>query len=91
MTEDLLTSISPIRIRNALFIAECRQMGLKASEYFLNKTLLNARKNKLLTGLHSVKTSINYEDFAFACQFAATELKYKIGVSIDDIVPAIRL
>jgi site-specific DNA-methyltransferase (adenine-specific) len=72
--------------RNALFIAKCRQLGLKASEYVLNKTLLNARKNKLLTGLESVRTSIDYEDIAFACEFAATELKYKIGVSIDDIV-----
>src|SRR5438552_7978503 len=61
-------------------------MGLKVSDYALNKTLLNARKNKVLTGLHSVKTSIDYEEFAFACEFAATELKYKIGVSIDDIV-----
>ncbi len=72
--------------RNALFIAKCRQMGLKASEYVLNKTLLNARKNRLLAGLHSVRTSVDYEDFAFACEFAATELKYKTGVSIDDIV-----
>jgi len=72
--------------RNALFLAKCRHAGLKVSDYVLNKTLLNARKNRLLTGLHSVKTSIDYEDFAFACEFAATELKYKIGVSIDDIV-----
>jgi hypothetical protein len=72
--------------RNALFLAKCRHLGLKVSDYILNKTLLNARKNKLLTGLHSVKTSIDYEDFAFACEFAATELRYKIGVSIDDIV-----
>ena len=73
-------------IRNALFLAKCRRLGLKVSDYILNKTLLNARKNRLLTGLHSVKTSIDYEDFAFACEFAATELKYKLGVSIDDIV-----
>ena len=72
--------------RNALFLAKCRQLELKVSDYILNKTLLNARKNKLLTGLHSVKTSIDYEDIAFACEFAATELRYKIGVSIDDIV-----
>ena len=72
--------------RNNIFLAKCRQLGLKVSDYVLNKTLLNARKNKLLTGLNSVRTSIDYEDFAFACEFAATELKYKFGVSIDDIV-----
>jgi hypothetical protein len=72
--------------RNSLFLGKCRQLGLKVSDYILNKTLLNARKNKLLTGLGSIRTSIDYEDIAFACEFAATELKYKLGVSIDDIV-----
>lgn len=73
--------------RNAEFIANCRQHGLGVSDYILNKSLLNARKNKLLPGLKSQRTPIDdYEDFAFACEFAATELKYKRGASIDDIL-----
>lgn len=80
--------------RNALFLAKCRQLGLKVSEYILNKTLLNARKSRLLTGLKSERTSIKYfEDIEFACEFAASELRYKLGVSIDDIIcdPAVAL
>lgn len=72
--------------RNALFLKRCHELSLNASAYTLNKTLMNARKNGHLPKLGSVKTSIDYEDFAFACEFAATELKYKIGVSIDDII-----
>jgi hypothetical protein len=72
--------------RNALFLAKCRELGLTCSDYLLNKTLLTARKNRLLRGLRSVRTPSRHEDYAFACEFAATELKYKTGASIDDIV-----
>ncbi len=73
--------------RNAQFIAKCRELGLQCSDYLINKRLMNARKDGLLPGLRSAKTrSGNYEDYAFACEFAATELKYKIGASIDDII-----
>lgn len=73
--------------RNLAFIAKCRELAdLQASEYTLNKALFYARKKGYLKGLNSRKTSINYEDFAFASEFAATELKYKTGASIDDIL-----
>jgi len=39
-----------------------------------------------LKGLHSVRTSFNYEEYAFASEFAATELKYLTGASIDEIL-----
>src|SRR5262249_37236561 len=72
--------------RNALFLAKCREFGLTCSDYLLNKTLMYARKKSLLPKLKSVKTIIPYEEYAFACEFAATELKYKTGASIDDII-----
>ncbi len=72
--------------RNEVFLASCRRFGIEASDCRINKTLLNARKNKLLSGLKSEKTSIEYGEFAFASEFAATQLRYKTGASIDDIV-----
>jgi hypothetical protein len=72
--------------RNAFFRAKCRELGLQCSDYLLNKTLMNVRRKRLLSGLRSVITSVPYEDYAFACEFAATELKYKTGASIDDII-----
>jgi hypothetical protein len=72
--------------RNKLFIAACRELKLDAGAYRLNKTLMNARKASLLKGLKSKRVFSRYEDFAFACEFAGTELKYKRGATIDDIV-----
>lgn len=72
--------------RNARFLAKCRQIGLRGSDYKINKTLFNARKSGLLRNLKSKKTSIDYSDFAFASEFAATELRYRNGASIDDIL-----
>ena len=72
--------------KNAIFLRRCRKLGVKASDYTINTTLYNARKNRLLTGLNSERTSSHHESFAFACEFAATELRYTKGVSIDDII-----
>jgi hypothetical protein len=72
--------------RNLLFLEKCREFGLTVSDYTLNKTLFYARKNNYLKGLKLVRTSFNYEDYAFACEFAATELKYRRGATTDDIL-----
>lgn len=72
--------------RNEVFLALCRRFGIKASDYRINKTLFNARKNKLLAGLKSERTSIDYSEVAFASEFAATQLRYKSGASVDDIL-----
>src|SRR5690349_11485484 len=34
--------------RNEVFLALCRQFGIEASDYVINKKLFNARKNRLL-------------------------------------------
>ena len=72
--------------RNKVFLDKCRELGLRASDYVLNKQLFNARKNNLLPNLNSARTHIPIEEFAFASEFAATELRYREGASIDDIV-----
>jgi hypothetical protein len=72
--------------RNAQFLEKCREIGIQFSDYAINKMLLYARKNNYLPGLKSVKTSFDYEDYAFASEFAATELKYRTGATIDDIL-----
>jgi hypothetical protein len=72
--------------RNAAFLAKCRAAGLEASPYVLNKSLMSARKNGMLPDLKSLKTSIDYDEFAFAVEFAARDLDYRRGASIDDII-----
>lgn len=72
--------------RNHRFIQRCRELHINASEYEINKALLNARKASLLKGLHSEPTRINHDDYAFASEFAATEIRYRTGASVDDII-----
>jgi site-specific DNA-methyltransferase (adenine-specific) len=45
-----------------------------------------ARTNNHLPDLHSARTSFDCEEYAFASEFAATELKYRTGASSDDIL-----
>ena len=72
--------------RNREFLKKCRDLGAEASDYSLNKALLNARKGRKLSGLDSVRTHLEFEEYAFACELAAIELHYRIGASIDDII-----
>src|SRR5262245_61910470 len=72
--------------KNAEFLRACRRLGVTASVFKINKTLSNARKNRLLKGLKSKKTIVDYKDFAFASEFAATQLRYRHGATIDDIL-----
>lgn len=72
--------------RNQRFLCRCRDLGEVASDYAVNKTLLNARKNNLLKNLNSIRTTFNHEEYVFASEFAATELRYRTGASIDDII-----
>ena len=72
--------------RNSKFLEKCRELGVTASDYAINKALLYARKTGKLRGLKSRKTSLNYETYAFACEFAATELRYETGASVDELL-----
>ncbi len=72
--------------RNRRFIQRCRELDIMASEYEINKALLNARKVGLLKGLHSEPTRLNHDEYAFASEFAATEIRYRTGASVDDIL-----
>jgi hypothetical protein len=72
--------------RNSTFLNRCRKCGIKASDYKINKSLYNARKDGYLRNLKSIKTTVKYGAFAFASEFAATDLRYTEGSSIDDIL-----
>jgi site-specific DNA-methyltransferase (adenine-specific) len=72
--------------RNRVFLNFCRDFGVKGADFEINKALLNARKSGNLSGLKSKPFSISYGGFAFASEFAATQLRYKTGRSIDDIL-----
>lgn len=72
--------------RNKRFLSKCRQLGIQGSDYAINKKLLYARKLGHLRKLRSVKTSFDSEDYAFASEYAATELRYETRSSIDDIL-----
>lgn len=72
--------------RNRRFLDRCGELGERASEYAINKTLLNARKANLLKNLNSKPTRFDHEQYVFASEFAATELRYRTGASIDDII-----
>lgn len=72
--------------RNKRFIDRCRALGERASDYTLNKALLNARKANRLKDLNSKPLRWNHERYVFASEFAATELRYRTGATVDDII-----
>ena len=47
------------------------------SAYTINKTLFYMRKNNLLKRLNSIKTSFNYDSYAFASEFAANRIEVR--------------
>ena len=69
-----------------MFLRKCREIGIEGTDTQINKALLNARKNKKLPDLGSKRYSVPYSEFAFASEFAATQLRYKTGASIDDVL-----
>lgn len=73
-------------VRNGRFLERCRQLGACSSEYALNKALLNARKANRLKNLQSRPLRLNHERYVFASEFAATELRYRTGATVDDII-----
>lgn len=72
--------------RNRQFLKRCRDLGEQASDYVINKALLNARKANLLKGLNSQRTTFDHSEYVFASECAATELRYRTGASVDDII-----
>ncbi len=75
---------------NAEFIRRCRELGLQQTPEPLNRTLLNARKRKLLTGCgRSRRTSFaNEDEYQFAAEIAGRYLERRDGTTVDRIICA---
>ena len=60
--------------RNAVFVESCWRLGAKASQYDLNRCLINGRKAKLIGKVDGVRAyQVRREDmdrYLFACEFA---------------------
>jgi len=77
------------------FTQRCRQLGLEASDAFLNRRLINIRKNIRRYEKHgiSIAPATKREphpsivpQYAHVIEFALVRLRYRYGASIDDIL-----
>jgi hypothetical protein len=78
-----------------VFADRCRQLGLDASDAFLNRRLINIRKNIRRYEKHGISISPATKcdthpsivpQYAHAIEFALVRLRYRYGASIDDIL-----
>jgi hypothetical protein len=77
------------------FAQRCRQLGLEASDAFLNRRLMHIRKSirRYAERGISISPATKREphksivpQYAHVIEFALTRLRYRYGVSIDDIL-----
>jgi site-specific DNA-methyltransferase (adenine-specific) len=77
------------------FARRCRELGLQASDAFLNRRLLSIRKNIKRYNKHgiTIKPSTKSQSHpsivpqsAHVIEFALVRLRYRYGASIDDIL-----
>ncbi len=77
------------------FAQRCRQLGLEASEAFLNRRLINIRKNIRRYEQHGITIAPATKkethpsivpQYAHIIEFALVRLRYRYGASIDDIL-----
>lgn len=77
------------------FAQRCRRLGLKASDAFLNRRLINIRKNIRRYEQHGITIAPATKSethpsivpqYAHVIEFALVRLRYRYGASIDDIL-----
>jgi predicted HicB family RNase H-like nuclease len=70
------------------FLRRCRELGLAGTDYELNWSLLNARKNRLLSDLPRTKryTVRETDEFEYASELSVRHLQLTKGVSLDQII-----
>jgi HicB-like protein involved in pilus formation len=75
---------------NARFLAKCREFGSSRSDYSLNHSLMNFRKNSKNKGKLNRTTKRSgfndYEDYAYAAEIAVRILQRTDGVTLDHIL-----
>ena len=77
------------------FAERCRQLGLEATDAFLNRRLINIRKNIRRYEQHGITIAPATKSeahpsivpqYAHVIEFALVRLRYRYGASIDDIL-----
>jgi len=73
---------------NRRFLRRCRELGMAGTDYELNWSLLNARKNKLLSDLPKTRryTVRGTDEFEYASELAVRHLQLTRDVSLDQII-----
>jgi hypothetical protein len=70
------------------FLRRCRELGLSGTDFDLNRSLLNARKNGLMSDLPRTKrfTVRGTDEFDYASELAVRHLQLTRKISLDQIV-----
>jgi hypothetical protein len=77
------------------FVKECKSVGLDAPDAYLIRRLINVRKNAPRYKEHGIEIAPTQKkeihpsivaEFAHVIEFALVKLRYRYGVSIDDIL-----
>ena len=70
------------------FLRRCRELGLAGTDYELNWSLLNARKNGLMSELPKTRryTVRETDEFEYASELGVRHLQLTKGVSLDQII-----
>jgi len=73
---------------NREFLRRCRELGLARTDYELNWSLLNARKDGLMSDLPKTKryTVTETDEFEYASELAVRHLQLTKKVSLDQII-----
>ncbi len=70
------------------FLRRCRELGLPGTDYDLNWSLLNARKNGLMSDLPKTKryTVRETDEFDYASELAVRHIQILRAVSLDQVI-----
>ena len=73
---------------NKKFLRRCRELGLPGTDYDLNWSLLNARKNGLMSDLPKTKryTVRQTDEFDYASELAVRHIQIARNVSLDQVI-----
>ena len=92
---DLPRTLSCGTDRSRVFAKRCRELGLDAADAFLNRRLINIRKNvrryekqgiSITPATKSETHPSIVPKYAHVIEFALVRLRYRYGASIDEIL-----
>jgi hypothetical protein len=73
---------------NEKFLAACRSLNIDATTEVLNRSLLNARKGSVLSGISTTRHTelTDLEEYQFASEIAVRFLEHRSQVTLDQIL-----